>query len=124
MRSVVRLAAEGETTAKKEPVAPTEEEDMPPPPPKRGEISDNLRQRLRAEATSLGEEDAPITAGFGNPYLVVIVIIGVLGVATYYQLGLDKLDPSKINNEDAYTQYMQIQSQMYGPGGGGGMPGM
>mmetsp|Transcript_13588 Transcript_13588/g.16316 ORF Transcript_13588/g.16316 Transcript_13588/m.16316 type:complete len:143 (+) Transcript_13588:80-508(+) len=69
-------------------------EEVPPPPPRdpRGErLQAGMRSKLMEEARSLGDEETPISAGFGNPYLLAIVAILVLGVASYYQLGLDKV---------------------------------
>eukprot|EP00418_Pyrodinium_bahamense_P081986 CAMPEP_0179077054 /NCGR_PEP_ID=MMETSP0796-20121207/34418_1 /TAXON_ID=73915 /ORGANISM="Pyrodinium bahamense, Strain pbaha01" /LENGTH=187 /DNA_ID=CAMNT_0020774325 /DNA_START=40 /DNA_END=603 /DNA_ORIENTATION=- len=78
-------------------------------------LSSNLRNRLREEAQAWGDESTPVTAGFGNPYLLVIVIVLVLGVASYYQLGLDKIASAPPPSEqEVMKSYMNMQTQMYG----------
>lgn len=66
-------------------------EDVPPPRQRGERIQAGMRSKLMEEAKSLGDEETPISAGFGNPYLLAIVAILILGVASYFQLGLDKV---------------------------------
>eukprot|EP00440_Ansanella_granifera_P044529 gb/GFBE01048262.1/.p1 GENE.gb/GFBE01048262.1/~~gb/GFBE01048262.1/.p1 ORF type:complete len:172 (+),score=42.94 gb/GFBE01048262.1/:1-516(+) len=87
-----------------------------PKKPKK-EISNAMRARLIEEASAMGDEDKPITTGFGNPYLLVIVVVLVLGGASYYQLGLDKvLSPNAAApaEKDVLDAYMKTQRSMYG----------
>mmetsp|Transcript_55149 Transcript_55149/g.142060 ORF Transcript_55149/g.142060 Transcript_55149/m.142060 type:complete len:158 (-) Transcript_55149:232-705(-) len=94
------------------------EEEVAPPPPRRPRdgITDNLRNRLRDEAQAMGDSDTPITAGFGNPYLVVIVVVLVLGAASYFSLGLDKIGAkqAKISDQEMIKNYQKMQESMYG----------
>ncbi|CAK0841051.1 unnamed protein product [Prorocentrum cordatum] len=86
------------------------------PPKRKEQLTQNMKNRLREEALSMGDENTPISAGFGNPYLLVIVIVLVLGVATYFELGLDKI-ASKTggpSDEELMKQYAQMQAQMAG----------
>uniref|UniRef100_A0A7S4WAD2 Uncharacterized protein n=1 Tax=Alexandrium monilatum TaxID=311494 RepID=A0A7S4WAD2_9DINO len=96
--------------------APVEEEAAAPPPqPVRGRdgLTSDLRSRLRAEANAWGDENTPVTAGFGNPYLLAIVIFLVLGVASYYSLGLDKLAASPAPSEqEVLNAYLKMQKSM------------
>ena len=89
------------------------------PPREKDRLTENLRNRLRAEAQAMGDENTPITAGFGNPYLLISIIVVVLGVASYFSLGLDKLTATNTNMSDKEMEqrYMQMQSSMYGGGG-------
>ena len=64
-------------------------------PPEREGIQSGMRNKLMEEARSLGDEQTPISAGFGNPYLLAIIVILGLGVASYFQLGLDKVKSAK-----------------------------
>ncbi|CAK9021851.1 unnamed protein product [Durusdinium trenchii] len=67
--------------------------------PMSGGIQDGMRSKLMEEAKSLGDEETPISAGFGNPYLLAIIVILILGVASYFQLGLDKV--ASVKSTDA-----------------------
>eukprot|EP00435_Cladocopium_sp_Y103_P045726 s1007_g13.t1 len=83
-------------------------EDVPPP---RGErIQAGMRSKLMEEAKSLGDEETPISAGFGNPYLLSIVAILILGVASYFQLGLDKVASVKPTDVGDKCNYMDQRS--------------
>eukprot|EP00931_Biecheleriopsis_adriatica_P099798 TRINITY_DN74550_c0_g1_i1.p1 TRINITY_DN74550_c0_g1~~TRINITY_DN74550_c0_g1_i1.p1 ORF type:complete len:181 (-),score=39.15 TRINITY_DN74550_c0_g1_i1:57-599(-) len=104
--------------------APVEEEeppviDAPPEEPRRrpGKLSSGMRSKLMDEANSMGDVDKPITAGFGNPFLLVIVIVLILGAASYYTLGLDKVGgKSQISDEELMKRFVATQDQMYGNG--------
>lgn len=76
-----------------------------------------MRSKLMEEAKSLGDEETPISAGFGNPYLLAIVAILILGVASYFQLGLDKVasvKPTDVGDKDLADRVMKMQESMYG----------
>mmetsp|Transcript_137166 Transcript_137166/g.438639 ORF Transcript_137166/g.438639 Transcript_137166/m.438639 type:complete len:165 (-) Transcript_137166:144-638(-) len=81
-------------------------------------ITNSMRERLIAEATSAGTEDQVATSGFGNPYLFASVIFVVLGVASYFALGLDKIDlngpASKMSDAEIERKYMDIAQSMNG----------
>mmetsp|Transcript_148801 Transcript_148801/g.370768 ORF Transcript_148801/g.370768 Transcript_148801/m.370768 type:complete len:170 (+) Transcript_148801:104-613(+) len=116
--SVALRAAEGEAP----PSAAAEEvpmEKAPAPPQKSPDgLTGNMRARLRAEAQSLGDENVAQTAGFGNPYLFVGLIVVVLGVASYYQLGLDKVPAlnggGPGSDQEVMQAYLKTQKSMYG----------
>mmetsp|Transcript_148800 Transcript_148800/g.370764 ORF Transcript_148800/g.370764 Transcript_148800/m.370764 type:complete len:171 (+) Transcript_148800:104-616(+) len=116
--SVALRAAEGEAP----PAAAAEEVPMEkaPEPPQRSPdgLTGNMRARLRAEAQSLGDENVAQTAGFGNPYLFVGLIVVVLGVASYYQLGLDKVPAlnggGPGSDQEVMQAYLKTQKSMYG----------
>eukprot|EP00929_Paragymnodinium_shiwhaense_P033437 TRINITY_DN18363_c0_g1_i1.p2 TRINITY_DN18363_c0_g1~~TRINITY_DN18363_c0_g1_i1.p2 ORF type:complete len:207 (-),score=52.34 TRINITY_DN18363_c0_g1_i1:195-728(-) len=80
------------------------------------DVSPTMKSRLMEEAYSMGSEDRPITAGFGNPYLLAIVVIGVLGVACYYELGLDKVAgaDSKLSDQEVMQKYSKTMDMMVG----------
>merc|ERR1712187_655546 len=79
-------------------------------------VSGSLRDRLMGEATAFGDVDQPVTAGFGNPYLLGIVVVLVLGIASYYSLGLDKVTEktTKMTNKEAMERMIATQNAMSG----------
>mmetsp|Transcript_42160 Transcript_42160/g.68292 ORF Transcript_42160/g.68292 Transcript_42160/m.68292 type:complete len:180 (+) Transcript_42160:89-628(+) len=124
---ILRAASEGEEFA---PEAPDPRFGTPQDPrlPRDKPISQGLREKLMGEATQLGEEDKPVTAGFGNPYLFITLIVVVLGVASYFQLGLDKLDLNGASSgtpaqqaksdKEMMDKYLKTQEMMYGKSSG------
>merc|ERR1711879_532597 len=91
--------------------APEEEYEYEEPQVIKTQVTGSLRQKLYEEASAFGDTDRPMTAGFGNPYLLGIVVVLVLGVASYYSLDLDKATTrAKSMSEKEITQRM-IQTQ-------------
>jgi len=96
------------------------EEMARPPPP--GGLQGNMRSKLIREAQSLGDENVAQTAGFGNPYLFIGLIVVGLGVASYYELGLDKVPAlgGKLpasgpgSEEEMINRMLETQQTMYG----------
>eukprot|EP00930_Biecheleria_cincta_P077019 TRINITY_DN64253_c0_g1_i1.p1 TRINITY_DN64253_c0_g1~~TRINITY_DN64253_c0_g1_i1.p1 ORF type:complete len:169 (+),score=35.19 TRINITY_DN64253_c0_g1_i1:64-570(+) len=76
-------------------------------------LQSGMAERLRQEATALGDEDTPIQFGYGNPILLIIVVVGVLGVASYYALGLDKAS-QKLSDEELMRRYVATSETMMG----------
>eukprot|EP00439_Symbiodinium_sp_Y106_P031429 s7160_g3.t1 len=80
-------------------------------------IQSGMRSKLIEEARAMGDEDTPVSAGFGNPYLLVIVVVLVLGVASYFELGLDKVktvNTTKSQDKELVNKVVKFQTEMYG----------
>eukprot|EP00437_Effrenium_voratum_P015339 CAMPEP_0181457878 /NCGR_PEP_ID=MMETSP1110-20121109/32015_1 /TAXON_ID=174948 /ORGANISM="Symbiodinium sp., Strain CCMP421" /LENGTH=135 /DNA_ID=CAMNT_0023582337 /DNA_START=122 /DNA_END=529 /DNA_ORIENTATION=- len=80
-------------------------------------IQSGMRSKLIEEARAMGDEDTPVSAGFGNPYLLVIVLVLVLGVASYFELGLDKVKTVNTTNaqdKELVNKVVKFQTEMYG----------
>mmetsp|Transcript_44907 Transcript_44907/g.83813 ORF Transcript_44907/g.83813 Transcript_44907/m.83813 type:complete len:158 (-) Transcript_44907:70-543(-) len=80
-------------------------------------IQSGMRAKLIEEAKAMGDEDTPVTAGFGNPYLLVIVLVVVLGAASYFELGLDKVKSVKstdAQDKELVSRVMKMQNTMAG----------
>ncbi|CAJ1345132.1 unnamed protein product [Effrenium voratum] len=83
------------------------------PPSRQGGLQSSMRSKLMEEARSMGDEETPVSWGFGNPYLLGIVVILVLGVASYFQLGLDKVNSVKPGDVSAMaSQEKEGQSRL------------
>merc|ERR1712037_626213 len=77
-------------------------------------ITEDLKSRLRNEVQSMGDLDAPQSSG--NPYLLIIVIVAVLGIASYFSLGLDKIGQPggkcAKSDEEMVQQLVQMSNDM------------
>mmetsp|Transcript_24423 Transcript_24423/g.44820 ORF Transcript_24423/g.44820 Transcript_24423/m.44820 type:complete len:201 (-) Transcript_24423:132-734(-) len=62
-------------------------------------VSGELEERLRREA-AFDAEGAPVPGDGPNPYLVIFIVIGALTVATYFELGLDKVGTSGVAQQE------------------------
>jgi len=110
---VISSAEEPQTPSAGVPDAAAEEERLKQISTRKPKLQSGMAARLRQEATALGDEDTPIQFGYGNPILLIIVVVGILGVSSYFALGLDKAGKG-ISDEEMMRRYVATSETMMG----------